>query len=126
MKIIEESEKVGGGTDEKEALEGVYGELRLSKSNVIKIVMVFTDGVGNKEGVVPIMQQVEADNEVLFAAIGLGETEEAANDVVKTYVEPLRHRDKNVFGIAKVNPQDVIPEVLDFLRREVNKRRQSY
>lgn len=124
VKIIDEVGKIGGGTEETGALTKVYKELTVRFDNVIKIIVVLSDGVGNKAGVVPIIQQVEQDNKVWFLAIGLGETEDQANDVVETYVAPLRRPGRsNVVGKAETNPELVLPFVLDFLKQKVQERR---
>lgn len=121
--IIDKVSEVGGGTEETGAISQVYKELKLSKKNVIKIIVVLTDGEGNREGVAPIIQQVEDDKEVIFLVVGLGDTKESSQAIVDTYVAPLRQRESNVFGFAVEKPEEALPAVLEFLKREVNKRK---
>lgn len=121
--IIDKVSEVGGGTDETGALKEVYKELALNKKNVIKIMTVLTDGAGNKEGVAPIMRQIEEDNEVIFLAIGLGSDHETAQRIVDTYLEPLKEREGNIFGQAVTNPDEILPAVVEFLKREIAKRK---
>ncbi len=123
IKIVEHVSEVGGGTEETEAFKEVYSELKLNANNVIKIIFVLTDGVGNREGVKPILHQIEDDNEVIFLAIGLGDNQEDADAIVRTYLEPLKNREANVYGFGVDNPEKALPLVLDFLKREVAKRR---
>lgn len=120
LTIIDKLSILGGGTEETEALKQVYKGLTLRQGNVIKIMLVLSDGYGNKEGVAPIIQQVEEDNEVIFIAVGLGDQ---AKGVVETYVNPLRDKNKNVIGIEAQDPKTALPAVLTHLKREVGKRR---
>jgi hypothetical protein len=123
IRIIDKLSEVGGGTDETGAISGVYHEMKLNANNVIKIIVIFTDGVGNREGVEPILRQIEEDNEVIFLAIALGDNQEGADAIVQTYLEPLRDREANVYGFGVDSPEKALPQFLDFLKREVSKRR---
>lgn len=124
LTMIEEFSKIGGGTDESEALRETYQGLRVGADNVIKMIVLLTDGNGNRAAVAPIMRQIEEDNKVIFLAAGLGQGQEHSESIVKSYIEPLQDREEgNVYGIAASNPREVIPGVLDFLKREVGKRR---
>lgn len=120
LEIIERSSMVGGGTSETETIRETYRELSLRQGNIIKIVIVLSDGHGDKDGVAPLMRQIEEDDEVIFLAIGLGQD---ATEVVKTYLEPLADRDKNVFGHEAQDPAAALPYVTEFLKREVARRR---
>ncbi len=124
IKIIDNISATGGGTDEEEALRNVARELSIGKHNAIKIMIVFSDGAGNREAVVPIIQQIEHDDEIVFLAIGIGEH---AQGVVDTYLEPLRKGpdQTNVFGVIANDPREILPSAIEFLRREVEKRRQG-
>lgn len=123
--IIDKVSVAGGGTDEVEAVAQTYQKLSLGKNRVIKIIMIFSDGQGNKEGLAPMMQQIEQDDKVLFMAIGMGDSEDFAKDVTESYLAPLRdQRAANIFAYATDKPQSAIPEVIKFLKREVEKRRQ--
>lgn len=121
--IIDKVSELGGGTEETGAISQVYKELKLGKKNVIKIICVLTDGAGNREGVAPIIQQVEADKEVIFMAVGLGDNKESSQAIVDTYISPLKERESNVSGYAAEKPEEALPAVLEFLKREVNKRK---
>jgi DNA-binding XRE family transcriptional regulator len=125
IRIIDRVSMVGGGTDETEALRKVYKGMRLRKNNVIKFITVLTDGQGNKAGVAPIMRQIEQDDEVIFLVVALGDDQAAADAIVQTYLRPLKDRDKNVFAIAAVDPEEVIPQVVDFYKQQVEKRKQD-
>lgn len=121
--IIEKLSEVGGGTEETGAFKQVYEQLKLNSGNVIKIIIVFTDGQGNREGVAPIMQQVERDNQVVFLVIGFGNSKEDADAIVDSYLVPLKEKNQNIFGFATDKPETALPYALDFLKREVGKRR---
>lgn len=121
--IIDRTARAGGGTSETKTIEEVYGQLSLGSSSVIKIIIVLSDGIGDRQGVWPIMRQIEEDDEVIFLVSALGQTDEQATGVVETYLEPLKDREKNVFGIIAVNPNEILPQGLDFLKREVLKKR---
>ncbi len=123
IKIIDQISRVGGGTDETEAIDKVYKGMRLRKNNVIKFITVLTDGQGNAAGVAPIIQQIEKDDEVIFLIVGLGDDAAAAQAIVDTYIAPLQNRDKNVFAIAAVDPEDVIPQVVEFYKQQVERRK---
>ncbi len=125
LTIIDQLSQTGGGTEETEALKQVIGEMKLRKSNVIKFILVLTDGQGNESGVAPIIRQVEEDDEVVFLVVGLGDDAASADAITRTYLNPLQNREKNVFAIAASNPNQILPEVLEFLKREVEKRRSS-
>jgi len=122
--IIDKVLQTGGGTEETGAISTVYQELKLGKKNVIKIICVLTDGQGNREGVAPIIQQIEKDKEVVFLVVGLGEGKDDAEAIVKTYVEPLGEKEGNVHGFAAETPEQALPFVTEFLKREVQKRKQ--
>lgn len=123
LNIIDKVSEVGGGTEETGALREALESLKLGKQNVIKMIVALTDGAGNVEGVRPFIQEVEKDGEVVFLAVGLGDEHNSAEGIIQTYLEPLKDREANVFGIAANNPKEILPKVLDFLKREVNKRR---
>lgn len=123
IKIIDKVSMVGGGTDETEALDQVYKGLRLRKNNVLKFITVLTDGQGNRDAVAPIMRQIEQDDEVIFLVVALGDDAAAAQAIIDTYIEPLRDREKNIFAISAVDPEDILPQVVEFYKREVEKRR---
>lgn len=123
LQIIDKASQVGGGTEESAALKEVYRELTLGKKNILKIMAILTDGYGNREGVAPIIRQIEEDKEVIFLALGLGSSKDEGEAIVTTYLEPLRGREGNVFGHAAANPNEVLPAVLEFLKREVDKKR---
>lgn len=121
MTIIDELTKGGGGTEEEEALKEVYGELTLHEKNILKIMVVLTDGHGNKEAVSRMMQQIEDDNEVIVAAVGLGSDAKA---VVEAYTAGLRQGDlSNVHAFEKEDSKDLLPDLLEFFRVEIGKRR---
>lgn len=126
LKLIDEASKVGGGTDETDAIQAAKQTLSAGRSNVIKMITVLTDGYGNREGLAPIMKQIESDNEIIFLACGFGETDAEASAVTSSYLAPLANRDKNVFAISESDPEKMLPKVLEFLKREVGKRRFSY
>lgn len=121
--IIDKLSEVGGGTEESGAFKEVYEQLRLNTGNVIKIIVVFTDGQGNREGVAPIMKQIEDDNQVVFLVVGFGDNKEDADAIVDSYLAPLKDKNQNVFGFATDKPETALPYALEFLKREVNKRR---
>lgn len=151
LRIIDEISQIGGGTDEAETIDTVYKELTLGKKNVIKLIFVLSDGAGNKDGVAPIIRQIEEDDEVILLAMGLGS---GADQVVETYVEPLKKftqtstthyinpktgerttapmefatrasEGTNVFGFAAHNPEDMLPYALDFLKKQVEKKKRE-
>lgn len=122
--IIDRVSQVGGGTEESGAIKSVYEEMKLGKKNAIKIICMLTDGQGNRDAVGEILQQIEKDKEVVFLAVGLGDNKEDADAIVQTYVEPLSERESNVHGFPAERPEDALPGVLEFLKREVNKRKQ--
>lgn len=123
MKIIDELTKGGGGTDEEQALKEVYGELTLHASNILKFMVVLSDGHGNKEAVQRIMDQIEDDNQILVAAVGLGS---GAKAVVEAYTSGLRkeEQERNVFGFEAEDPADMLPQLIEFLKKQVQARRQ--
>ena len=125
VQIIDKVLQIGGGTEETGAITQVYEELRLGKKNVIKIIVMLTDGQGNQAGVAPIIQQIEKDKEVVFLVVGSGDGKDDASAIVQTYVEPLGEKEGNVHGFAAESPEQALPAVLEFLKREVNKRKQS-
>ena len=123
LKMIDRLSMIKGGTDETGAIQEVYRGLTLHAGNVLKMITVYTDGQGNREGLVPIMQQIEDDDEVIFLVIGLGDDAEA---IVASYLDPLRDRDKNIHGITAQTPTEAIPQMVEFYKREVEKKRRQY
>jgi len=122
--MLERGSMVGGGTDEVEAVKSEYKELTLEKKNVIKIVFLLTDGHGNREGIAPIMRQIESDDEVIFMVFAVGNNvDEVA--IFESYIGPLRDKrqGKNIFAFAARDPKTVIPHGIEFLRREVWRKR---
>jgi uncharacterized protein YegL len=126
LTIIDKVSEVGGGTEETGGLREAYESLKLGKDNVIKMIFILTDGAGNVEGVRPIIQQIEKDDKVIFLAVGLGDKEGDGNAIIQTYLEPLKSREANVFGISADDPKEIMPKVLQFIKREIEKRRKSY
>lgn len=121
LKMIEYSSEIGGGTSETESVKNVYEELTLHEDHIIKIIVLLTDGHGDKYGVAPVMRQIEKDDEVIFVATGLGSN---ATGVIESYLKPLKNKNNaNIIGLEAQNPSDIIPLVTDFLRKEVLKRR---
>ncbi|OGE31915.1 hypothetical protein A2631_02215 [Candidatus Daviesbacteria bacterium RIFCSPHIGHO2_01_FULL_44_29] len=120
LTIIEGVSEVGGGTEETGAISQVYEELTLNRNNVIKLMIVLTDGAGNREGLRLLMRQIEDDKEVVFMAVGIGT---GAEGIVKSYIDPLKDREGNVFGHAAKDPDKILEPVLQFLKREVGKRK---
>jgi len=121
MKLVDELTKGGGGTDEEEALETVYGELTLHQKNILKIMVILTDGEGNKEAVQRIMQQIEDDKEVVVAVVGLGS---GAKSVISAYTAGLREGDEsNIHAFEEEDPADMLPDLLEFLKQQVQARR---
>lgn len=123
LRIIDEISQIGGGTDEAETIDTVYKELTLGKKNVIKLIFVLSDGAGNKEGVTPIIRQIEEDDEVIFLALGLGSQSE---QVIETYIDPLKDKENgNVFGYSASDPGTILPYTLDFLKKQVEKKKRE-
>ncbi len=124
LAIIENLKHGGGGTNEEEALEGVYGEFKLRKANVLKIIIVLSDGEGNRDAVRRIMAQIEDDNEVVLAAVGLGSS---AKSVVDAYTGGLRLdlADRNIHGFEKEDVTTLLPDMLEFLKTQVRARRRG-
>jgi hypothetical protein len=55
--------------------------------------------------------------------MGLGN---GADQVVDTYVEPLKNRENgNVFGFAAHNPEEMLSYALDFLKKQVEKKKRE-
>lgn len=123
VKIVSALSNPSGGTSETGTITTTYEELRLHSPYVLKIIVLETDGAGDGEAVAPIMMKIGEDDQVVFLAIGLGETDEDANAIVSTYLDPVKQRDKNVFAMAKTDVSTLIPDVLDFLKREVERKR---
>lgn len=63
---------------------------------------------------------------MIFLAVGLGDEEGDAEQIVSTYLDPLKSREANVFGIAANNPKEILSKILEFIKREVDKRRRRY
>jgi hypothetical protein len=124
MKIVHELTKGGGGTDEEQALTEVYGELKLNKPHILKIMVVLSDGHGNKEAVARIMRQIEEDDEVVVAAVGLGKEAKA---VVEAYTAGLKKGpESNVHTFEVEDPKELIEPLLGFFRTEIGKRRKYH
>ncbi len=123
LRIIDEISQIGGGTDEAETIDTVYKELALGKKNVIKLIFVLSDGAGNKDGVAPIIRQIEEDDEVIFLALGLGPQ---SQQVVDTYVEPQKDKENgNVFGYSAQDAETILPFTLDFLKKQVERKKRE-
>lgn len=125
IKILSNLDAIGGGTDERMALQETYKNLTLKRSRVIKIIVMLTDGQGAGSGVHPIIRQIERDDEIVFLALGLGDDDSSAQAIVDTYLAPLKNRkDGNVFGKAVSQPKNILPYVVAFLREQITKRRE--
>ena len=125
LKIVNALLETRGGTDEKSALRNVYKGLKLRSNNTIKLITVFTDGVGNRQAVAPIIRQVEQDDQVVFLVVAFGDSAEDAQAVAETYLSPLSSREKNVHAIVVTNPIEALPKTVDFYRRMVSARRKG-
>ncbi len=125
IQIVDQCLYGGGGTDETGAITVVYQGMKLGKPNVIKIIAVFTDGDGNREGLHPIIQQVEEDDLVIFLVVGIDNDIAVAQAIADSYLAPLRKGkgQTNVFAIAADTLTMVMPGVLEFLKEQVEKRR---
>jgi len=123
IKILSALASAGGSTDESEALEGVYSELISSRPRTMKLMIVLTDGQGNRNAVRDMVQRIEQDDKIIFLAIGLGNDIQSAQGVVDSYVRNIRRKDSNVFGQAEPDVNNILPSVLNFLGREVKKRK---
>lgn len=121
LKIIDSVSATGSGTEETGAISAVWRDMKLGKRNVIKIMAILTDGEGNRGALGPLLQQIEDDREVLLLAVGLGS---GASGVISSYVEPLRGAE-NVHGVPAENPNIALPAVIEFLKREVGKRKRT-
>lgn len=121
--IIEKASMIGGGTDETSAVKQTYEQLRLGNANIIKIITLFSDGQGNRAGLAPILRQIEADDQVIFLVVAYGSTPEDSKAVAESYLSPLQNREGNIFSILAPDPAQGIPRILEFLKREVDKRR---
>ena len=88
LKIVDRVSMTGGGTTETESLEGVYKGMQLRAGNVLKIVIMLSDGQGDREGVWPIVRQIEDDDEVIFLAVSLANSDEG-QAIIDTYARPL-------------------------------------
>lgn len=126
LRIVHEFKANGGGTDERQAIEQVYQGLSLRKKNVIKLMVVFTDGQGSGAAIAPIIEKIEDDKEVLFLALGLGDDAASSKAIADTYTAPLRDRETNVFAEAVSDPKQMTPLLVEFLRREITKRKPKY
>lgn len=126
LTIIDKTSQVGGGTDESEAIAQTYKGMSLGQKNVIKMIIVLTDGYGNKNGVAPIIRQVEQDDEIIFLVVAAGLSEEEMGGVTATYIEPLQDVNKNVHVVAGAQTEENLTKGLDFIKRQVDQRRQQY
>lgn len=121
MKIVDELTKGGGGTDEEQALTEVYGELKLHDKNILKIIVIQTDGEGNRGAVQRIMQEIEDDDEVIVAVVGYGSSAAA---VIDAYLGAIkRPNNGNIFAINAENPSTARPQILEFFKARVRERR---
>ncbi len=123
VNIINEVSQVGGGTEESVGIKRVYQELKTNQRDTIKIICILTDGQGNRSAVEPIIRQIERDKDILFLAVGMGDSKEDADAIVATYVSPLHGKEGNIHGFSAEKPEQALPAVLEFLEREVNKRK---
>jgi len=125
VKMIHKGSQVGGGTSETGTIDEVHKEMTLEKKNVIKIIVVVTDGHGDKSGVWPVLQQIEEDDEVIFLAVAISDEESDRQAILETYMAGLRkdREESNVFGIAHPTIEAAIPEITEFFRVQVEKRR---
>lgn len=123
IQIINGLSQIGGGTEETEAISGIYKEMALHTDNVLKIMVVLTDGHGNRDKLQSILQQIQEDDSVVFLAVGLGT---GAEGIVDSYVSGVRQGNQsNIFGFAADAPEDALPFVVEFIKQQVHKRYKS-
>ncbi len=126
IRMIDQFSMVGGGTSESKTIEKVYNELKLHSFNVIKIIVLLSDGCGDMNAVWPIMQAVEKDKKVIFLAVSVGSTDNNS-ELIKTYAGGLREglEDSNIAVIDGKNVKDVLEEVISHIEREVWKKKRE-
>jgi hypothetical protein len=125
LKIIDKFSHIAGGTDEAEAMKEVYQPLALGQDNVIKIMVMMSDGDGNRAAVHPLMQQIEADGKVVFLVIAFGnKSGQDGASIAATYLKPIKAPEEgNIHALVGDDFIKLIPELCEFFKREIGKRR---
>ena len=124
LKIVDRVSMTGGGTTESESLEGVYKGMKLRAGNVLKIMVMLSDGEGDRQGVWPIVRQIEEDNDVIFLAVSLANND-SGEAVIDTYARALIKdpKDTNVAVMHCRNVKELLSDVADFIKAQVEDRR---
>ncbi|MFH0860801.1 MAG: vWA domain-containing protein [Candidatus Altiarchaeota archaeon] len=112
-----------GGTEDAKALKAQYNKLTLRDPDVVKILVVLTDGYGDPNALKPLLKQMQEDDQVLALILGLGT---GAEGVIPAYegVVGRASEKSNVFAqfIPDEEFDQIIPIVSKFYSNQVRDR----
>ncbi len=109
-----------GGTDETKTLEEGFGQMSLKEKRIIKIGTILTDGSGNAAETNILMNQLEADEDVIVFVLALDGN---ANDLRATYETPRTGTAASrIFILEATNPQQIASKLEEAFGTQIPRR----
>lgn len=115
--MIEQTGKHSGGTDDAAAIKALETEFKLREPNVLKFMVIYSDGEGNPGAVQNIMETLEKDKSIIVVIVAMGAK---SASVAATY--ETNARSKGASQIKIVEGDDVranIPELTKFFKKTI-------
>lgn len=115
--MIEQTGKHSGGTDDAAAIKALETEFKLREPNVLKFMVIYSDGEGNPGAVQNIMETIEKDKSIIVVIVAMGAN---SSSVAATYETSARS--KGASQIKIVEGDDVranLPELTKFFKKTI-------
>ncbi|MEK7540405.1 MAG: vWA domain-containing protein [Patescibacteria group bacterium] len=115
--MIEQTGKHSGGTDDAAAIKALETQFKLREPNVLKFMIIYSDGEGNAGAVQNIMEAIEKDKSIIVVIVAMGAN---PGNVATTYETTVRS--KGGQNIKIVQGDDVkanLPELTNFFKKVI-------
>lgn len=115
--MIEQTGKHSGGTDDAAAIAALTTEFKFREPNVLKFMIIYSDGEGNPGAVQNILGAIEKDKSIIVIVVAMGADPAA---VSATYEGLVGSRNSsNIQVVQGDNINANLPLLSDFIKKRV-------
>ncbi|MFH1426322.1 MAG: vWA domain-containing protein [Candidatus Kerfeldbacteria bacterium] len=118
--MVENTNKMSGGTNIETALGALLGEFEKNTERVMKFLVFASDGEGNAAATQALLQEIEKDNDIIVIVLGMGANK---GDVINTFSSKARAAGStNVYPIAENDVRKAARQLMKYITKHLRER----